>query len=103
MSIINQADYIINTYVRHSHWLDEHRQQQQDEALKQWDIAIEDYKKLLSEADEQDLMTEQQVAARLTLWALSLGIVIQADTVDDALDQIASQLDELPAPVVAQL
>jgi len=44
-------------------------------------------------------MTEQQVAARLTLWALSLGIVIQADTVDDALDQIAGQLDELPAPV----
>lgn len=46
-------------------------------------------------------MTEQQVAARLTQWALSLGIVIQADTVDDALDQIASQLDELPAPVTS--
>jgi hypothetical protein len=48
-------------------------------------------------------MTEQQVAARLVRWALSLGIVIQAETVDDALDQIAGQLDELPAPVGAQL
>jgi len=48
-------------------------------------------------------VTEQQVAARLKLWALSLGIVIEAETVDDALDQIAGQLDELPAPVVAQL
>jgi len=52
---------------------------------------------------EKSQMTEQQVAARLTQWALSLGIVIQADTVDDALDQIAGQLDELTAPVGAQL
>lgn len=45
-------------------------------------------------------MTQQQFAARLTLWALSLGLVIEADTVDDALDQIAAQLDELNAPII---
>lgn len=46
------------------------------------------------------MMTEQQVAARLVRWALSLGLEIEADTVDDALDQIASQLDELNAPII---